>query len=107
MIHVVALTTAVPHVSQVTIKRDTAAQKSAWLLVHRTYSFRAVSAGFTYKLSKLQIKASQSEKSQNTKKININPHVRFEVFMAVTMKNAVFWDVTACGSCKNRRFGGT
>jgi hypothetical protein len=23
------------------------------------------------------------------------------------MKNAVFWDVTSCGSCKNRRFGGT
>jgi hypothetical protein len=22
------------------------------------------------------------------------------------MKNAVFWDVTPCGSCKNRRFGG-
>jgi hypothetical protein len=21
------------------------------------------------------------------------------------MKNAVFWDVTPCGSCKNRRFG--
>jgi hypothetical protein len=33
--------------------------------------------------------------------------VRFEVFMAVTMKNGVFWDVTPCGSCKNRRFGGT
>jgi hypothetical protein len=30
----------------------------------------------------------------------------FEVFTAVTMKNAVFWDVTPCGSCKNRRFGG-
>jgi hypothetical protein len=29
--------------------------------------------------------------------------VRFEVFTAVTMKNAVFWDVTPCGSCKNRR----
>jgi hypothetical protein len=27
--------------------------------------------------------------------------VRFEVFTAVTMKNVVFWDVTACGSCKN------
>jgi hypothetical protein len=27
--------------------------------------------------------------------------VRFEVFTAVTMKNAVFWDVTPCGSCKN------
>jgi hypothetical protein len=33
--------------------------------------------------------------------------VGFEVFTAVTMKNAVFWDVTPCGSCKNRRFGGT
>jgi hypothetical protein len=33
--------------------------------------------------------------------------VRFEVFTAVTMENAVFWDVTQCGSCKNRRFGGT
>jgi hypothetical protein len=29
--------------------------------------------------------------------------VRFEV----TMKNSVIWDVTPCGSCKNRRFGGT
>jgi hypothetical protein len=34
-------------------------------------------------------------------------HVRFEGFTAVTMKNGVFWDVTPCGSCKNRRFGGT
>jgi hypothetical protein len=34
-------------------------------------------------------------------------HVRFEVFTAVTMKNGVLWDVTSCGSCKNRRFGGT
>jgi hypothetical protein len=33
--------------------------------------------------------------------------VRFEVFTAVTMKNVVFWDVMPCGSCKNRRFGGT
>jgi hypothetical protein len=33
--------------------------------------------------------------------------VRFEIFTAVTMKNGVFWDVTPCGSCKNRRFGGT
>jgi hypothetical protein len=23
------------------------------------------------------------------------------------MKNGVFWDVTPCGYCKNRRFGGT
>jgi hypothetical protein len=33
--------------------------------------------------------------------------VRYEVFTAVTMKNGVFWDVTLCGSCRNRRFGGT
>jgi hypothetical protein len=25
----------------------------------------------------------------------------------VNMKNVVFWDVTPCGSCKSRRFGGT
>jgi hypothetical protein len=31
--------------------------------------------------------------------------VRFEVFTAVTMKNGVFWVVTPCGFCKNRRFG--
>jgi hypothetical protein len=30
-------------------------------------------------------------------------HVRFEVFTAVTVKNGAFWDVTPCGSCKNRR----
>jgi hypothetical protein len=34
-------------------------------------------------------------------------YVRSEVFTAVTMKNALFLDVTPCGSCKNRRFGGT
>jgi hypothetical protein len=33
--------------------------------------------------------------------------VGFEVFTAVTMKNGVFWDITPCGSSKNRRFGGT
>jgi hypothetical protein len=33
--------------------------------------------------------------------------LRFEVFTAVTMKNGVFWDVTPCGSWKNRRFRGT
>jgi hypothetical protein len=34
-------------------------------------------------------------------------YVRFEVFTAMTMKNVVYWDVTPCGSCKNRHFGGT
>jgi hypothetical protein len=32
--------------------------------------------------------------------------VRFEVFTAVTMKNGAYWDVTPCGSCKDRRLRG-
>jgi hypothetical protein len=39
-------------------------------------------------------------------KILVYTYVRFEVFTAVTMKNAVFWDVAQCRSCVNRRFGG-
>jgi hypothetical protein len=27
--------------------------------------------------------------------------------LGTTLKNGVFWVVTPCGSCKNRRFGGT
>jgi hypothetical protein len=42
--------------------------------------------------------------AQNT---SVQISVRFEVFTTVTMKNGVFWDVTPCGSCKYRRFGGT
>jgi hypothetical protein len=33
--------------------------------------------------------------------------VRFEVFTAVTMNNAIFCDVMPCSSCENRRFRGT
>jgi hypothetical protein len=33
--------------------------------------------------------------------------VRFEVFTAMTMKNAVSLDVTLCSSCRNGRFVGT
>jgi hypothetical protein len=43
--------------------------------------------------------------TKTTDKITVL-RVRFEVFTAVTMKNAVFWDVITCGSCKNWRFGG-
>jgi hypothetical protein len=36
-----------------------------------------------------------------TKRINVNEHylqlVGFQVFTAVTMKGAVFWDVVPCG----------
>jgi hypothetical protein len=30
-----------------------------------------------------------------------------QIFVAVTMKNTVFWDVTQRDSCKKQRFGGT
>jgi hypothetical protein len=33
--------------------------------------------------------------------------VRFKVFTVVTMKIAVLWDLTQCGSCKNQHFRGT
>jgi hypothetical protein len=29
-------------------------------------------------------------------------NIRFEVFKAVTVKNAVFWYAMPCGSCKNQ-----
>jgi hypothetical protein len=31
-------------------------------------------------------------------------HCKICDFTAVTMRNGVFWDVTPCGSCKDRRF---
>jgi hypothetical protein len=31
--------------------------------------------------------------------------IRSEAFTAVTMNNAVFWDLMPCGSCKNPPFG--
>jgi hypothetical protein len=43
---------------------------------------------------------------EGKEKYRVKVSNRFEVFMAVTMKNVVLWDVTPCGSCKNQRFGG-
>jgi hypothetical protein len=37
----------------------------------------------------------------------ISQFVRFEVFTAVTTENAIFWDATLFGFCKNLRFGET
>jgi hypothetical protein len=36
-----------------------------------------------------------------------NCYLRLEGFTEATMQNGVFWDVTPCGSCKNRRFRGS
>jgi hypothetical protein len=45
--------------------------------------------------------------SKETHYISVNAMLRFDVFTVVTMKNSVVWDLKLCGSCKNRRFGGT
>jgi hypothetical protein len=49
----------------------------------------------------------QASRNTQGKPLSTNFVVKFEVFTAVTMKNGDFSDVTPCGSCKNRRFGGT
>jgi hypothetical protein len=50
----------------------------------------------------------KNERCSRTHPDSVNERfVRFEVFTAVTMNNAVFWDVASCKYCVNRRFGGT
>jgi hypothetical protein len=49
----------------------------------------------------------EEEQEESKRKGGKNLWLRFEVFTAGTRKNGAFWDVTPCGSCKNRRFGGT
>jgi hypothetical protein len=41
------------------------------------------------------------------RKYFVSARIQTEVFMAVTMENAVFWDVLPHVSCKNRCFGAT
>jgi hypothetical protein len=41
------------------------------------------------------------------KQIKVLYYEGLEVLTAVTMKNAVFWDVAPCGFIINQRFGGT
>jgi hypothetical protein len=53
-----------------------------------------------------QISTYQTTRCHNPEYFNLNEHtvVRFEVFTAVTVKNAVLWDVAPCRDCVNRRF---
>jgi hypothetical protein len=54
----------------------------------------------------LSVPSLRSSFNSNELEFNIR-RVRFEVLTAITMNNAVFWDVTPYGYCKNRYFGGT
>jgi hypothetical protein len=57
------------------------------------------------------LEATHCTATQEIPSISWNPKVnyglKFGVFVIVTMKNAIFWDVIPCDSCKNRRVGGT
>jgi hypothetical protein len=59
-----------------------------------------------YEFVQSQTKTQSTDKPTCKQDFGKCTRVRFEVFTAVTMKNAVFWDATPYGSCKNRRFGG-
>jgi hypothetical protein len=51
---------------------------------------------FVLMRSQSRIRADEDKSINNHKKNYLS-----------TLKNGVFWVVTPCGSCKNRRFGGT
>jgi hypothetical protein len=53
------------------------------------------------------VRTSQETHYVSAKKFSRITLNKISVFMAVIMKNAVYCDVTPCGSCKNRCFGGT
>jgi hypothetical protein len=62
--------------------------------------------GFELKSIRIQFRRSDPNVVYTlTRKKQIS--VRSEVSTAVTMKDGVLWDVTPCGVCKNRRYGGT
>jgi hypothetical protein len=89
--------------------REMVSPFARWTLTQENTNMKENQADFRVS-SSVRSHISWSSKVQNISFAlvgTINIHVRFEVFTAVTMKNGVFWNVTPCGSCKNRRFGGT
>jgi hypothetical protein len=47
-----------------------------------------------------EIKKVETHSDEQIVKV-VKENVRFQVFTVVTTKNAIFWDVTPCGSCMN------
>jgi hypothetical protein len=48
-------------------------------------------------------KSQLNSAREELKFLQTRDNVGFDIFTAVTMKNAVFCDLTPCGSCNNRR----
>jgi hypothetical protein len=80
-----------------------------WQIISFLWILRIISKMYAFFISPIHVIWSVLELMSNKNmkgKLWIR-NVRFEVFTAVTTKNGVFWDVTPCGSCKNRLFAGT
>jgi hypothetical protein len=75
--------------------------------LNRRYSKLAVSVHvFVLQSSYLQFPNKQ-ENGGNKDWGFWHTHFHESVKIKIALKNVAFWDVTPCGSCKNRRFGGT
>jgi hypothetical protein len=55
-------------------------------------------------MEELKLQASESKVLRQIFAAEKNEVIRESITI---LKNGVFWDVMPCGSCKNRRFGGT
>jgi hypothetical protein len=74
------------------------------LKVVTDFSEELLYSGYTFTLN------SEAENFSETLLLSheiILYYVRFEVSTAVTMMIIIFWEMTPCGSYKNRRFGGS
>jgi hypothetical protein len=52
----------------------------------------------------LELHGTKSQKASMTSRFLL---VKSVLRTTSWLKNGVFWEITPCGSCKNRRFGGT
>jgi hypothetical protein len=54
-----------------------------------------------------RVYVGQTGHSMDTRLDEYQQHIHLWHSDRSAIKNGVFWDVMPCGSCKNRRFGGT
>jgi hypothetical protein len=92
-----------------------ASNRSTMRYVHRKHRFLQQPHGVTYQKTELLRKSSPEMRKKTyclwsqgiIHKEFVPPGHTLQMERYVTVENGVFWDVTPCGSCKNRRFGGT
>jgi hypothetical protein len=74
-------------------------------------TYRANSLNHHICMNQRWLEYSESSVSQPVARVPLIRYDRLDVKprrqILIALKNCVFWYVTPCGSCKNRRFGGT